>query len=41
MNKNKSQDIVVGAKFGRWTVLEINTKNPASKAKNPPRMALC
>lgn len=41
MNKKKSQDIVVGAKFGRWTILEINTKNPASKAKNPPRMALC
>ncbi len=36
-----SSDIKVGAKFGRWTVLEINTVNPNSKAKRPPRMAFC
>lgn len=36
-----SKDIKVGARFGRWKVLEINTINPNSKAKNPPKMALC
>lgn len=41
MNKKTSKDVIVGAQFGRWTVLEVNTKNPASKAKNPPRVALC
>ena len=41
MEKKTSKDIVVGAKFGRWTILEINVKNPNSKAKNPPRTALC
>lgn len=30
-----SKDIKVGARFGRWKVLEINTINPSSKAKNP------
>lgn len=34
-------DIKVDDKFGRWTVLEINTVNPDSKAKNPPKMAKC
>lgn len=33
--------IYVGAKFGRWTVLEVGLKNPKSKAKNPPIVALC
>jgi hypothetical protein len=41
MEKLTSKDIVVGAKFNRWTVLETNVINPASKAKNPPKMALC
>lgn len=41
MNKLTSKDVVPGAKFGRWTVLKINVKNPNSKAKNPPRTALC
>lgn len=36
-----SKDIQVGAIFGRWKVLEINTVNPNSKAKHPPKMALC
>lgn len=30
-----------GDKYGRWTVLEVGVKNPESKAKNPPNMALC
>lgn len=33
--------IKIGDKFGRWTVIEINTVNPESKAKKPPKMALC
>ena len=37
----KSDLIKVGAKFGRWTILEVNTVNPNSKAKQPPKMALC
>ena len=42
MNKKRtSADVVVGAKFGRWTVLEVNVKNPESKAKKVPRQALC
>lgn len=41
MNKRSSKDIVVGAKFGRWTVISTNVKNPKSKAKNPPKCALC
>ncbi len=36
-----SEDIKVGAQFGRWKVLQINTINPKSKAKHPPKMALC
>lgn len=36
-----SKDIQIGAMFGRWKVLEINTINPNSKAKHPPKMALC
>ena len=36
-----SKDIQVGAIFGRWKVLEINTVNPNSKAKHPPKRALC
>ena len=36
-----SKDVKVGAYFGRWKVLEINVINPNSKAKNPPKMALC
>ena len=40
MQKN-SKDVIVGAKFGRWTVLEVNVINPQSKAKKPPKMALC
>ena len=39
--KKSSKDIIVGAHFGRWTVLQINVINPNSKAKNPPKMALC
>ena len=41
MNKRSSKDIIVGAKFGRWTVISTNVKNPKSKAKNPPKCALC
>lgn len=41
MNKKTSADVVVGAKFGRWTVLEVNLRNPNSKAKYKPRVALC
>lgn len=41
MNKKTSKDVVVGAKFGRWTVQEIGVKNPNSTAKNPPKCALC
>lgn len=39
--KNNYQNIKVGDKFGRWTVLQINVVNPDSKAKHPPKMALC
>ena len=31
----------VGDKYGRWTVLEINTINPNCTAINPPKMAKC
>lgn len=41
MEKRTSKDVVVGAKFGRWTVLELDVKNPNTKAKNPPRFVLC
>lgn len=41
MNIKTSKDVVVGAKFNRWTVLEIDVINPESKAKKPPKMALC
>lgn len=41
MKTKTSKDVIVGAKFGRWTVLQIGVKNPESKAKNPPSMALC
>lgn len=41
MQKRSAKDVVVGAKFNRWTVLEIDVKNPNSKAKKPPKMALC
>lgn len=34
-------DVIPGARFGRWTVLEINVKNPQSKAKRPLNMAKC
>ena len=27
------EQIYIGAKFGRWTVLDINLYNPNSKAK--------
>lgn len=37
----KSNIIKVGAKFGRWTILQIDVINPNSKAKKPPKMALC
>lgn len=38
----KPSDVIKpGAKFGRWTVLEINVTNPNSKAKKPPKCALC
>lgn len=39
--KNNYQNIKVGDKFGRWTVLQINVVNPDSKAKHPPKTALC
>lgn len=41
MDIKTSKDIIVGAKFGRWTVLQTNTLNPNCKAKHPPKMALC
>lgn len=41
MNKKTSKDIIVGAKFGRWTVQKVGVKNPNSIAKNPPKTALC
>lgn len=41
MQKLTSKDIVVGAKINRWTILATNVTNPNSKAKNPPKMALC
>ena len=41
MQKLTSKDIFVGAKFNRWTVLEVNVINPNSKAKKPPKTALC
>ena len=38
----KPSDVIKpGAKFGRWTVLKINVTNPNSKAKKPPKCALC
>ena len=39
--KSNYTKIKVGDMFGRWLVLEIDTINPQSKAKNPPKMALC
>lgn len=39
--KKTSADVKVGAMFGRWLVLQTNVINPNSKAKNPPKMALC
>lgn len=39
--EKSSKDVVPGAVFGRWTVLETNVVNPQSKAKKPPRMAFC
>ena len=39
--KKTSADVVVGARFGEWTVIEVNVKNPNSKAKVVPRSALC
>lgn len=41
MNKKTAKDVVVGAQFNRWTVIEVNVKNPNSQAKKPPRTALC
>lgn len=41
MEQKTSKDVVVGAQFNRWTVLEVDVINPKSKAKNPPRMAYC
>ena len=41
MEKRTSKDIQIGAKFGRWTILQIDVINPDSKAKNPPKNALC
>ena len=35
------EQVHVGDHFGRWTVLEIDVYNPASKAKNPVKMAKC
>lgn len=34
-------DIIVGKKFGDWTVLQIDVKNPNSKAKRVRMTALC
>lgn len=31
----------VGDIYGKWKVLQVGVKNPESKAKNPPSMALC
>lgn len=39
--QKSSKDVKIGAKFGRWTVLEIDVINPKSTAKKPPKMALC
>ena len=35
------KDVIVGARFGAWTVLEIEVKNPNSKAKRIRKGALC
>lgn len=35
------EQIYIGAKFGRWTVLEINLYNPNSNAKQKVKHALC
>lgn len=41
-NKQYStKDVIPGAKFGRWTVLEIGVINPNPKAKKPPKTAKC
>jgi hypothetical protein len=34
-------DIIVGKKFGDWTVLQIDVKNPLSQAKRKRMCALC
>ena len=34
-------DVQVGKKFGKWTVLEIEVKNPESQAKRVRKGALC
>lgn len=39
--KKSSKDVVVGAAFGRWTVLQTDVINPKSKAQKPPKMAYC
>lgn len=35
------KEVTVGKKFGDWTVLEIEVKNPNSKAKRVRKGALC
>ena len=35
------EQIYVGAKFGRWTVLDTDLLNPNSKAKQKVKYALC
>lgn len=34
-------DVIVGAKFGKWTILEREVKNPNSQAKRVRKGALC
>ena len=34
-------DVIVGAKFGKWTVLEREVKNPNSRAQRVRKGALC
>ena len=34
-------EVQIGKKFGSWTVLKIEVKNPNSKAKRVRKGALC
>ena len=36
-----SKDVIVGSRWGRWTVLEVGVYDPNSKEKKKVRKVLC